>query len=97
MIVSLIEALKGIGATDNKLMKAHAKADHHNASSPDACPQARTGGQVRTGVFWRSTRADGPAQRGSDEIDRPPVTPPLTGLCGTRALPKRVAVPGADL
>jgi peptide subunit release factor RF-3 len=35
-IVLLIEALKGIGATDNKLMQAHTKADHHNPSSPDA-------------------------------------------------------------
>ena len=32
----LIEALKGIGATDNKLIQAHTKADHHNPSSPDA-------------------------------------------------------------
>ena len=36
IIVLLIEALKGIGATDNKLMQAHTKADHHNPSSPDA-------------------------------------------------------------
>ena len=32
----LIEALKGIGAADNKLVQAHTKADHHNPSSPDA-------------------------------------------------------------
>jgi hypothetical protein len=32
----LIEALKGIGATDNKLLQAHTKADHHNRGSPDA-------------------------------------------------------------
>jgi hypothetical protein len=36
IIVLLIEALKGIGATDNKLIQAHTKADHHNPSSPDA-------------------------------------------------------------
>jgi hypothetical protein len=30
IIVLLIEALKGIGATDNKLIQAHTKADHHN-------------------------------------------------------------------
>jgi hypothetical protein len=36
IIVLLIEALKGIGATDNKLLQAHTKADHHNPSSPDA-------------------------------------------------------------
>ena len=35
IIVLLIEALKGIGATDNKLIQAHTKADHHNPSSPD--------------------------------------------------------------
>jgi hypothetical protein len=32
----LIEALKGIGVTDNKLIQAHTKADQHNPSSPDA-------------------------------------------------------------
>jgi hypothetical protein len=32
----LIEALKGIGATDNKLLQAHTKADNYNPSSPDA-------------------------------------------------------------
>lgn len=32
----LIEALKGIGAADNKLLQADTKADHHNPSSPDA-------------------------------------------------------------
>jgi hypothetical protein len=32
----LIEALKAIGATDNKLLQAHTKADHHNPSSPNA-------------------------------------------------------------
>jgi hypothetical protein len=31
----LTEALKGIGAADNNLLRAHAKADHHNPSSPD--------------------------------------------------------------
>ena len=36
IIVLLIEALKGIGAADNKLIQAHTKADHHNPSSPDA-------------------------------------------------------------
>jgi hypothetical protein len=32
----LTEALKRIGAADNKLLPAHTKADHHNPSSPDA-------------------------------------------------------------
>ena len=32
----LIEALKGIGAADNKLVQAHTTADCHNPSSPDA-------------------------------------------------------------
>jgi hypothetical protein len=32
----LIDTLKGIGATDNKLLQAHTKADHHDPSSPDA-------------------------------------------------------------
>jgi hypothetical protein len=32
----LIEAPKGIGATDNKMTQAHTKADHHNPSSRDA-------------------------------------------------------------
>ena len=36
IIVLLIEALKSIGATDNKLIQAHTKADQHNPSSPDA-------------------------------------------------------------
>ena len=36
IIVSLIEPFKGIGATENKLIQAHTKADHHNPSSPDA-------------------------------------------------------------
>ena len=36
IIVLLIEALKGIGAADNKLIQAHTKADHHNPNSPDA-------------------------------------------------------------
>ena len=35
IIALLIEALKGIGATDNKLLQAHTKADHHNPSRPD--------------------------------------------------------------
>ena len=36
IIVLLVEALKGIGAADNKLLQAHTRADHHNPSSPDA-------------------------------------------------------------
>ena len=36
IIALLIEALKGIGVADNKLLQAHTKADHHNPSSPDA-------------------------------------------------------------
>jgi hypothetical protein len=32
----LIEALKGIGAADNKLIQAHIKADNHNPRIPDA-------------------------------------------------------------
>jgi hypothetical protein len=36
IVVLLIDALKGIGATDIKLLQAHTKADHHNPSSPDA-------------------------------------------------------------
>ena len=36
IIALLIEALKGIGVTDNKLLQAHTKADHHNPGSPDA-------------------------------------------------------------
>ena len=36
IIALLIEALTGIGATDNTLLQAHTKADHHNPSSPDA-------------------------------------------------------------
>jgi hypothetical protein len=32
----LIEALKAIGAADNKLIQAHTKADHRDPSSPDA-------------------------------------------------------------
>jgi len=35
IIVLLIEALKGIGAADNKLLQAHTKADHHNPGSPE--------------------------------------------------------------
>jgi hypothetical protein len=38
----LIEALKGIGATDNKLIQAQTKADHHNPSSPDAAGSSAT-------------------------------------------------------
>ena len=34
--VLLTEALKGIGAADNKLLQEHTEADHHNPSSPDA-------------------------------------------------------------
>ena len=36
IIVLLIEALNAIGATDNKPIQGHAKADHHNPTSPDA-------------------------------------------------------------
>jgi hypothetical protein len=36
IIALLIEALKGIGTADNKLMQAHTKADHHNPTSPGA-------------------------------------------------------------
>jgi len=36
VIALLIEALKGIGIADNKLLQAHTKADHHNPSTPDA-------------------------------------------------------------
>jgi hypothetical protein len=32
----LIEALKGIGVTDNKLLQAHVKADNHNPTNPGA-------------------------------------------------------------
>jgi hypothetical protein len=32
----LIEALKGIGAADNKLLQAHTKADHHEPGGPGA-------------------------------------------------------------
>ena len=31
----VIEALKGIGIADNKLLQAHTEADSHNPSSPD--------------------------------------------------------------
>jgi hypothetical protein len=34
IIVLLIEALKGVGATDNKLLQAHTKADHHYPGGP---------------------------------------------------------------
>jgi hypothetical protein len=40
IMVLLIEALKGIGTTDNKLLQAHTKADHHNPSSLDTPDQA---------------------------------------------------------
>ena len=36
IIALLIEALKGIGAADNKLIQAHTKADLHNPSGPGA-------------------------------------------------------------
>jgi hypothetical protein len=36
IIALLIEALKGIGATDSKLLQAHTKADHHKPSGPGA-------------------------------------------------------------
>jgi hypothetical protein len=36
IIVLLIEALKDIGAADNKLLQAHIKADHHSPSSQDS-------------------------------------------------------------
>jgi hypothetical protein len=42
----LIEALKGIAATDNKLLQAHTKADHHNPNSPDAAPIVSAGSPV---------------------------------------------------
>ena len=32
----------GIGATDGKLLQAHAKADHHNPSSPDTALSSAT-------------------------------------------------------
>jgi hypothetical protein len=32
----LIEALKGIGVADNKLLQAPTKADHHRPSGPGA-------------------------------------------------------------
>ena len=35
IIALLIEAVTGICATDNNLIHAHTKADHHNPSSPD--------------------------------------------------------------
>ena len=35
IIALLIEALKSIGAADNKLLQAHTKAEHHNPTSPD--------------------------------------------------------------
>jgi hypothetical protein len=35
VIALLIEALKSIGITDNKLLEAHIKADCHNPSSAD--------------------------------------------------------------
>ena len=35
IIVLLIEALKGVGAADNKLIQAHTKADRHDPSRPD--------------------------------------------------------------
>jgi hypothetical protein len=36
----LATAIKGIGASDNKLMQAHTKADHHNPTSPMPPDQA---------------------------------------------------------
>jgi hypothetical protein len=36
IIALLIEALKGIGAADNKLLQAHTKADHHEPSGDAA-------------------------------------------------------------
>lgn len=36
IIALLIDALKGIGAADNKLLQAHTKADHHEPGGPDA-------------------------------------------------------------
>jgi hypothetical protein len=32
----LIEVVKGIGAAGNKLVQAHAKADHHKRGGPGA-------------------------------------------------------------
>jgi hypothetical protein len=39
IIALLIDALKGIGAADNKLLQAHTQADHHNPTSPTAPDQ----------------------------------------------------------
>jgi hypothetical protein len=36
----LIEALKGVGAADNKLLQAHTKADHHKPGGPGPPDQA---------------------------------------------------------
>jgi hypothetical protein len=36
IIALLIEARKGIGATDNKLLQAHTKADHQQSEQPEA-------------------------------------------------------------
>jgi hypothetical protein len=36
----LIEALKGIGDADSKLLQAHTKAERHNPGSPDPPNQA---------------------------------------------------------
>jgi hypothetical protein len=36
IIALLVEALKGIGVADNKLLQAHTKADNHHPRSPDA-------------------------------------------------------------
>ena len=46
IIALLVEALKGIGTTDNKLIQAHTKADHHNPSSPDAACLSATSSAV---------------------------------------------------
>ena len=35
VIALLIDALKGIGIANDKLLQAHTKADYHNPSSPD--------------------------------------------------------------
>jgi hypothetical protein len=42
IIVLLIEALRGIGAANNKLTHAHIKADDHNPGSPYLIAPARS-------------------------------------------------------
>jgi hypothetical protein len=45
VIALLIEALKGIGIADNKLLQAHTKADCHNPSSPDTASSTTSIGE----------------------------------------------------